>query len=109
MWGVFVFYLGRFAMSGQVRVILEQDGLKVTRDPAFIDDDRKCEHQLAREGGFQNPGVVVRAVRAVEGVNHAYISRTQGVASIFYGLVTDKPEQYVPLAREVIGAVKAVL
>lgn len=96
-------------MSGQVRVVLEQGDLKVTRDPSDVDDKKQCEHKLSHRDGFANPGLVRDAIRGVTGVSHAYTSRSRGTVVIYYGLVDDDPVQYRPVAERVIAAVQAIL
>lgn len=97
-------------MSGQDRVILDQDGLKVRR--LVVDEDLKgaCEHRLTREGGFGDKlRAACNAVQALAGVTHAYTSPRLDGGTIFYGLETDEPERYLPVARKVAQAVKAAL
>jgi hypothetical protein len=97
-------------MSGQVRTILDQDGLKVTRHDDDRARDRTCEHRLNREGGYGDKlNAARKAVEAVAGVSHAYTSPMPDGWTIFYGLTDDKPGQYLPVARRVVSAVQAVL
>lgn len=97
-------------MGGQVRVILDQDGLKVTRHDDDESRDRTCEHRLTCEGGFGHKLNAVRiAVDALAAVSHSYTSPGLDGGTVFYGLTADEPGNYVPVARAVVKAAKAVL
>lgn len=97
-------------MGGQVRVILDQDGLKVTRHDDDEARDRTCEHRLTREGGFGPKLNAARiAVAALTAVSYSYASPGLDGGTVFYALTTDEPGNYVPVARAVVKAAKAVL
>ncbi|HKX23689.1 MAG TPA: hypothetical protein VJM46_00480 [Candidatus Saccharimonadales bacterium] len=95
-------------MGGQrVRTIHRQGDVTITRDAMYVDKHGSCEHSATYNGGFPNIRAARSAVAAVEGVSHAYISSDQG-GSIFYGLASDEPDNYLPVAQLVATAILAI-